>query len=450
MQAGMLFATLYAPESSVYTTQVCLTFDTSLDPVAWRNAWQRVLERHPALRTGFCWDGLAAPVQVVHGHLELPWATEDWRTVNATDEYLRAFLESDRRQPFDLSRAPLMRCVLIRVDEDTSIFVWTCHHILVDGWSMPILLQEILTCYEAALQGDSVSLSRPRPYREYIAWLKRQDIAAAKAFWRRRLQGFTAATRLQAANTHEAPEAALADTDMVLTLPPSVLSNLAHVTRDLHVTPNAIVLGAWALLLRDYSGHDDVLFGTTVSGRPSALAGVEAMVGLFINTLPLRVQIPADATVSSLLQAIQQQQMEQTEYAYMSLADIQQFSAIPQGSELFDSIVIFENYPFDPAVKTRLGRSVMAIRSIEYVPYPLAVVVMPGEKFTVCLKYDGRRFDVSLIEALGAHFVTVLEAIVAEPHRTIAALDRKLHRDSQSSRAYSGPGPADEAEQFNF
>ena len=368
MQAGMLFDTLYAPESSVYTTQTCLTFDRTLDPAAWRRAWQRVLERHPALRTGFCWDGQAKPLQVVRERPALPWATEDWRTGAPPHADLQAFLESDRRRPFDLSGAPLMRCVLIRVDEETSVFVWTSHHILVDGWSMPILLQELLACYEAEARSEALSLPRPRPYREYIAWLRRQDRSAAQAFWRRTLQGFTAVARLHPTGRRDPSESILADTDVVVTLPPSVRGDLERLARSGHLTPNAIVLGAWALLLRGYTGLDDVLFGATVSGRPAALAGVESIVGLFINTLPLRVQVRAEASVLSLLQAIQQQQAEQAEYAHMPLADIQQCSKVLQGGALFDSIVVFENYPFDSGVKTRLGQCVREIRSIEHSP----------------------------------------------------------------------------------
>src|SRR5262245_11431618 len=220
--------------------------------------------------------------------------------------------------------------------------------------------------------------------------------------------------------------------------------------RDEHLTLNTIVQGAWALLLRTYTGRDEVLFGSTVAGRPPALAGVESIVGLFINTLPLRARVHGDASVLSVLRAIQRQQAEHADYAYARLVDIQQCSAIPTGSALFDTLVVFENYPFDPAVKARLAECVTELGAIERSPYPLTLIVTLGETLSLCFKYDAQRFDGSRIDGLAAYLSALLGAIAADSHQPVALLDMVLHAESESGRARAQLRDVDEAEQFYF
>ena len=190
LQSGLLFHGLYAPDSGAYFEQVRGTLEGQLDVLAFRQAWQRVVDRHAVLRTSFAWEHLDTPVQVVHRRVSIPWDEQDWRGRSALEpqERLATFLRADRARGFDFTRAPLMRITLIRVADDTWRFVWSHHHLLLDGWSLPVLMNEVLLSYEGLARGREISLERPRPYRDFIAWLQRQDLEPVEAFWRKTLQ----------------------------------------------------------------------------------------------------------------------------------------------------------------------------------------------------------------------------------------------------------------------
>ncbi len=198
MQQGMLFHSLYEGHSGVYFEQTSWTLHGSLDRAAFSRAWQQVIDRHSALRTSFVWEELDEPVQVVHRQVVVPFTFEDWRGLNpeAQAARLEAFMAADRAQGFDLLAPPLMRLALLQVDDQTHHFIWSHHHLLLDGWSQPVLFGEVFALYEAALRGRTARLPMPRPYRDYIAWLQEQDRSAAEAHWRRTLAGFAAPTQL--------------------------------------------------------------------------------------------------------------------------------------------------------------------------------------------------------------------------------------------------------------
>ena len=198
MQQGMLFHTLYAPESGVYFQQLSCTLRGQLDAAIFKQAWQTIVERHPALRTALLWDGVAEPVQMVHRTVELAWQQHDWREADTLEQHERfqSFLETDRRRGFELSRAPLMRWALIQVADQAYRFVWSFHHALLDGWSMHLLLKEVLAVYEGALRGRPVQLHPSLPYRSYVSWLRQQDMGEAETFWRRTLEGVNSPTPL--------------------------------------------------------------------------------------------------------------------------------------------------------------------------------------------------------------------------------------------------------------
>src|ERR671918_2513532 len=196
MQQGMLFHTLHAPDSGVYYEQVSYSLTGNLNVSAFKQAWWQVVQRHPILRTAFYWEEFNEPLQVVYRQVVLPWVEEDWRGVSPSEQQARleAFLEADRARGFALGQAPLMRCALLRAAEERYYFVWSFHHLLLDGWSLPLVLKEVSACYEAYCGGRAISLKHPRPYRDYILWLQRQDLAQAEGFWRQALRGFTAPT----------------------------------------------------------------------------------------------------------------------------------------------------------------------------------------------------------------------------------------------------------------
>ncbi len=308
MQEGMLFHTLLDPDSGVYVEQLHHSFASDVDMEAFEESWRRVAARHPVLRTTFHWRGLDVPVQVVHREVRLEWVREDWSELSTMDRMdckqdqetdqqlahrLDEYLDADRRRGFDLSKAPPMRIALIHTGGNRFEFIWSHHHAILDGWSVPILFSEIGNFYEAIRHGLQYEPSPLRPYREYIAWLQEQDRDAARNYWKRVLHGFTAATSLTVDRPHKGAEGHGERHTLLSAESTVALESFARANR---ITLNTLVQAAWALLLSRYSGETDVVFGVIVSGRPEALPGVESMLGLFINALPLRVSLPEKDT----------------------------------------------------------------------------------------------------------------------------------------------------------
>ncbi|RKG92068.1 non-ribosomal peptide synthetase [Corallococcus terminator] len=418
MQQGLLFHSLYAPETGIYFEQLTLRFRDGLNAGAFQRAWTQAVEDNPLLRTSFHWDALAHPVQVVHSRVELPWRELDWRGLSESERQGRmaSLLEEDRQRGFALDRAPLMRCTLIRVGDEACEFLCSHHHLLMDGWSLSLLLRQVLTAYHAARQGQPTPANAVPAFRAYIDWLHRQDLPAAERYWRQTLAGFTAPTPLPSAEPARADIRRGARASHVLRLPGSRLEALA---REHRLTPNTLVQGAWALMLSRYGSTQDVVWGATVSGRPAELPRIEDMVGLFINTLPLRAHVAPDAQLVPWLQDLQARLQQGSQYAYAPLAEIQRWSEVPQGTSLFESMVVFENYPMDGAVA---DLEILNLHDLERAHYPLALVVLPGAPLNARLSYDPTRLGVATISRMAASFETLLAALLAHPHQRVGEL----------------------------
>ncbi|CAG0936132.1 partial microcystin synthetase protein McyA, partial [Thermoflexales bacterium] len=417
MQTGMLFHTLYAPESGVYVGQLRCVLAGDLNVSAFKQACQTVISRHPVLRTVFVWEGLKEPRQVVHAQITLPWLDLDWRELSLTEqqEHLENFISSDRAKSFDLAKGPLLRLTLIQCAAGYYQFVWSSHHLLMDGWSSPLVLNEALTYYEAICRGQPIPIAKSRPYRDYILWLKQQDVAQAETFWRRRLAGFATPTSLindKPLVPHGAkPLDGYAEQQIGLTTATTAqLQNWAQKNR---LTLNTLVQGAWALLLNRYGGGRDVVYGTTVSGRPASLAGVETMVGLFINTLPVRVRMSPHDTLLPWLKGLQTELAEIRQYEFCPLSQIQNWSEVPHGTPLFESIVVFENLPMEQSThRQNGGLQVADVHLFTKTNYPLTLVVRPGPELLLQLAYDGERFNALTITRLLGHLQTLLEGLL--------------------------------------
>ncbi|MEO0537093.1 MAG: amino acid adenylation domain-containing protein [Cyanobacteria bacterium P01_A01_bin.123] len=430
MQQGMLFHALSAPHSGVYVEQYSCKLQGNLKIPEFQQAWQQVIDRQPVLRTAFLWEGLDDPLQVVRQQVEVPWEIEDWRSHPPTQqvERLAEFLQRDRRLGFDLLQAPISRFRLIQLRDDTHQFIWSFHHLLADGWSIPIIWQDVLTCYRANCHRVSPALPPLHPYRDYIAWLQAQDLTAAEPFWRSQLQGFSDPTPLPAASTsHDIGSQLYRQQTKSLT--PALDDALQALARSQRLTLNTLIQGAWALLLSHYSSHDQVTYGAVMSGRPAALKGVETMVGLFINTLPVRVSIQPEQLLIPWLQARQQQLLELRQYEATPLSDIQRWSDVPAGSPLFESIVVFENYPTN--APPDLGFEIRDRDYREQSNYPLALLVVPGDTLEFLLLYDPGRFEDAAIARLLDHLESLLIAFVEHPQATLADLPRLSPADQQ-------------------
>ncbi|HLF28780.1 MAG TPA: amino acid adenylation domain-containing protein [Anaerolineae bacterium] len=429
MQAGMLFHTLYAPESGVYFEQLTCTLSGELNTAAFEQAWQQVVERHTSLRTAFRWEGQAEPFQIVYRRVRLPVEQHDWRELPADEQARRlaSYLEADRTQGFDLSRPPLIRLALIHLNEDAYQFVWSHHHLLLDGWSLFLLLKEVFACYDAFSHGRGVQLETPRPYRDYIAWLQQRNLSDAEVFWRHALQGFHAPAPLTVdralADEAERPAGIAGYAEQSIRLSSERTAALQQFSRQQRVTLNTLVQGAWALLLSRYSGQDDIVFGMTVSGRPAELRGVEEILGLFINTLPVRVRAPATGKLLPWLKELQAQQVELQQYEHSPLVQVQGWSEAPRGQPLFESLVVFENYPVDPALR-EAGKSLKVdhVRVMEKTNYPITLIATPGAELSIQIDYQCRRFDAATIARMLGHLQTLLEGMPTHPDQALAQL----------------------------
>lgn len=428
MQHGMLFHTIAAPSSGAYFQQFCCTLH-QLDVSAFKKAWQRVVDRHSILRTSFYWKDLDKPYQVVYQQVDLPWELLDWRKLSLQEQQRQqeAFLKADRERGFELSFAPLMRIALIKVTDDAYLLIHSHHHIILDGLSWNLLWKEFYSFYDAFRQGDDLHLERLRPYRDYIAWLQQQDLYKSEVFWRQMLKGFTLPTPLVVDKALGSFKSQDEDYERQYThLSANMTAALKSLARKHQLTLNILFKGAWALLLSRYNNEEDIVFGVTSFGRPVALEGVESMVGLFINTLPLRVQVHSNTFLLPWLKQIQSQEVEMRRYEYSPLIQIQQWSEVPRGLPLFESLLIFNNHLVD-STQTKLAENmgVSKYQSFEKTNYPLTVAVTPNAdllQMFIAIAYDTRHFDSTTITRMLGHLETLLQAMVANPEQLLRDL----------------------------
>ena len=401
--------------------QLALALAGPLDSAVLEKAAYALIERHGSLRAGFEQASLARPVQVIVAGVKPPWSSIDLSSLDEAqrDTRMSELLAQDRRLRFDLSSPPLLRFTLIRLGGEEHRLVLTSHHLLLDGWSAAILVQELLALY--AHGGDSAVLGPVRPYRDYLAWTATQDRADAISAWREALAGLQEPTRVA---PHHGTAAGTAPEQMMVALSAELTSGLSEAARRAGVTLNTVVQTAWAILLGRLLGQDDVVFGVTVAGRPPELAGIERMVGLFINTLPLRVHLPASKPLLALLREVQDNQSKLIAHQHVGLAEIQSATGL---GELFDTLVVFENYPLDagakPSAEAKDGLRLAGVSGHDATHYPLGLMAIPGERLRLRFDYRPDLFERANAETLAERFIRILECAVAAPERALGKLD---------------------------
>ena len=427
LQQGMLFHSLRDTGANLYFEQSSMPLLGAIDVEAFRRAWQYVVDRHTVLRSSFHWEGVSKPLQVVSRTAVLPFDHQDWRGLSAAEQgqRLESYLAADRARGFELEHPPLMRIGLMQLGPERHQFVMSMHHALVDGWSKGVLSRDVFAAYGAYMRGREPELPAVRPYSDYIAWLQRQDLSRSNDFWRQRLGDFKVPTDLRLGEP--APAVAASSRAAVYGecqrhCSPAATSSLGALARQLQLTVNTVLLGAWGLLLSRYSDRDDVVFGSVVSGRPAELPGIESMVGLFINTLPLRVSVNPETSLPVYLRALQAQQAELREHECSSLAEVQALSGVPRGTPLFDTLVVYENYPGAEVGNPAGAPPADAFtHSFERTNYPLTLIAVPGEQLMLQAIFDTARFDAPAIDRLLGHLQNLLAGMVAQPQ---ARLDK--------------------------
>ncbi|RON48837.1 non-ribosomal peptide synthase/polyketide synthase [Pseudomonas frederiksbergensis] len=437
MQQGMLFHAVYEAATGDYINQMRLDVE-GLDPERFHQAWQAAVEAHDILRTRFVWQGeLDAPVQVVSKHVQMPYSLHDLRAEPQLEHALQALADIER-QRLDLSASTLLRLVIARVDDNRHHLIYTNHHILMDGWSNSQLLGEVLQRYSGQFQA-----THGGRYRDYIDWLQRQDAAASEAFWLPALRNLDEPTRLAQAMARPADADAQGYADHFQVLDAEQTSRLSEFARASKVTVNTLVQAAWLLLLQRYTGKATVAFGATVAGRPADLPGVEQQIGLFINTLPVIASPQAQQSLGSWLQAVQAQNLALREFEHTALFDIQRWAG--QGGEaLFDSIMVFENYPISQALEQGAPQGLRfgAVANHEQTNYPLTLLVSLDRQLSVHMSYQRGSFAQATIEQLAAHLQHLLSQMTA-PERCLG--DLVLLDETEQQQVLVDWNPVDEA-----
>lgn len=433
IQQGILFHSVERQDPNRYILQISSLLEGELNVAALRASWRLLVARHSIFRTAFLWEGLEEPVQVVLVHVETLFGNVDLCALDPAvrDRAIDDWLEADRAEGFDFRVAPLIRLALFHRGEGSYQFVWTFHHLIMDGWSERVVLDELNRLYSDFCRGSVIELDPAPQFDSYIEWLRRRDLASAEAFWREELQGFSGPTPL------EVPGDGVIETGEGMGVEVRQLLWSAEETgalrsfaQDSRLTLNTLVQGAWALLLGVASSRRDVVFGATVSGRPADLSGVESIVGPFLNTLPVRLRWQPEEYLLPWLSEVQNHFAELRSYEFSPLVAIQSWSQVTRGLPVFESLVGFQNRPLLPEGEPKQAADGYAVRSRGYRGgrnnFPLGLEVDPGPRLNLMLAYDRARFRAAGIELRLKSCATLLAAFIAQPDATLSSLETSL------------------------
>ncbi|GJD16868.1 nonribosomal protein synthetase condensation domain [Rivularia sp. IAM M-261] len=429
VQKGMLFHCLYDNQLSLYFFQHIFTVHGNLNIEAFEKAWQLVMDRHPILRTGFYWEEIENPLQIVYNQVKVPLNYYDWSNMDSVEQKARleSFILKDRKESFDFSQPCLMRHTLIRTTDDCYLYIWSFNHIIIDGWGGSLVFQEFVETYGALCNNQEMCLAPTRPFRDYIDWLEQQDISKAEKFWRQALQDVKAPTPLSYIEKTERIDQSFTQevryNEEIIQLSLTTTQALQSFATEHHLTLATIINGIWSILLSRYSCCSNVLYGCTVTGRPADLNGVESMVGMFVNTLPIHVNIDTEQLLLSWLQRFQLQLVEVRGYEYTPLTEAHKWSEVPRSSTLFESIVVLENFPVSEFIRDWKGNVEFKHSELYYRNnYPLNLVVYPNKELLIAISYDSRRFDTDTIIGIIEDIEMLLQRLITNSNVKIKDL----------------------------
>ncbi|MDO9103414.1 MAG: amino acid adenylation domain-containing protein [Methylovulum sp.] len=414
MQEGMLYQSLLDGNSTAYHEQLCFTLAGALNPELYRQSWELLVARHEVLRSVFIVNKTQQPLQAVLHHTPAFFTVEDWagRTDAEQKQAIADYLHADLAQRFKLVDQPPFRVKLFDLGGQRWCLVWSFHHILLDGWSVGILMAEMGQLYAALQQNTTPRLAPTPPFSAYLQWLKQQDPEAGLRFWQTYLDGYAETASLPACGGWK-PQAS----EQKISLPAALPEQLQACAQRHKVTVNALVQAAWGLLLGRYTNRQDVVFATVVSGRPSGIPQIERMVGLLINAVPVRVSFAMAEPVSALLARLHQHNTESQAFQFLALADVQP----QQGSA--DHLLVFENYHLDESVSaSQADFYVSDIHAREETHYDLTLVIAPGTSWTVTCLYNEARYSSVYIQQVAQHFINLLVAVVTQTDEPVQAL----------------------------
>jgi hypothetical protein len=429
VQRGMLFHCLYDSELSLYFFQHIFGIHGNLNVELFEKAWQLVIDRHPILRTGFYWSEIENPLQIVYGQVKVPISFYDWSEMNSGEQekQFQSLILRDRQKSFDFSQPCLMRHTLIRTTDDCYQYIWSFNHIIIDGWGGSLIFQEFVETYGKLCKNQEVALASTRPFRDYIDWLEEQDIEQTESFWRQALQGIRKPTSLtyieKVDKIDQSSTSEIRYSEEIIQLSLKTTQELDFFASQNRLTLATIINGIWAILLSRYSCSSDVLYGCTVTGRPADLKGIESMIGMFVNTLPIHANINKKQSLLSWLQRFQLQLVETRNYEHTPLIEAHQWSEVPQNLTLFDSIVVLEDFPVSEFIKDWKGNIEFQHSEIYYRNnYPLNLVIYPNKELLIALSYDSRKFDIDTISGILQDVQILLQQLITNPEVKIKDL----------------------------
>ncbi len=407
MQNGMLFHSIYSMDPSEYACQMCWDIDCALDTVLLQASWNQLIQRHSVLRTIFCWENIADVQQIVLNKAPIKWIEHDWQSLTVAEQKnsLIELFKRDKKTGFYFDDAPLMRINLVKLNPNKYKLLWTFHHILLDGWSVARLITELRQLY-----ANQPSSSPLLPFRNFISWLAQQNKTRATDFWQTMFVDYRPTPLLN--KNLETTISNIVYDEVVYTINNDLSKKIYNFSKQQRITINSLFQSAWALFLRNYCQTDDVVFGVTISGRPIDLDGVESMIGNFINTLPLRVTFHNEEIVGDYLQRIQSINLELQQYEYSSLAEIQAQLGLKTGTSLFETLMVYENYPKSIIIDDKNLLPLSNLKADEHSNYPLTLIIAPQNELQVKFSYQTNYFSNKNISEIYNSYIAVIEQII--------------------------------------
>ncbi|HUQ81061.1 MAG TPA: condensation domain-containing protein, partial [Gemmatimonadaceae bacterium] len=463
LQEGMLYHTIREPAAGTYHVQCSAYVDGALVPGLFARAWGLAVARHAALRTFFTWEGRERPLQVVRAMADLGVEHLDWRGLSSSvqDARWRELVERDRSRGFDLAAAPLTRIVMVQLAPERHRMLWSMHHAIMDGWSALLVLDEVMRDHADLSQGQSPARPVTPRFDRFVGWLDAQDRGRDEAFWRRTLADIGEPLALPGGRRRRAQSA---ERDRVtLELSANETRAVTAAAARLRVTVNTLLMGAWSLMLGRHAGRDDVLIGATVSERPAEIAGVDRAAGLYLSTVPVRAPSMRGTSLGAWLRLLQLELTEAQAHGAPGLAAIQRWGGRAATSPLFESLVVFENFPDDamrpftsgggaakPAGELSISSATMDVPN----DVPLVLLALPGERLALNVVYDPEAVPASVAKRLPSQLSMILAQLAGDSARsldTIEMLDESERRqllDEWSGALGASPPATDVLQRF--
>ncbi len=445
MQEGMLYNSLSGNGSKTYFIQYVYRAEGELDPVLLQKSLVQLAKRHEILRTQFIYERVTNPLQAVMEEPASECVYED--LIHLTDEQQEQRISEvkleDREHGFLPSDAVLMRIRIFRQQPDRFTLLWSFHHILMDAWCVPIVTRELFTIYEALKHGETPDLSYPQPFSRYIAWLERCSKQQSIQYWGNLLEGYEQLATIPAAWREDGAaglEKGYLQQEIMYKLDSSLTAQLAETAKLNGVTLNTLFQAMWGVLLQRYNSTDDVVFGAVVSGRPPEVEGIEEMIGLFINTIPIRIQTEKDMRFDELLAAVQERTSTSLQHSYLPLYEVlSKFSAATGNSHLLNHLFIFENYPVAPASVSGNQKSGLTLHmdeEFEQADFDFNFVIVPGDEMRLVFRFNANKYDPEMIGRINGHYLAIARQVVDETGIRIGDIDLLTVEDREMLKSF--------------